>query len=76
MLDAISQNPYYFSNGGNIIIVSAYIDERMIVFHDIMRRAGIRVMFYVTEANQNAMAIPSDIEVFYNTYLERRASND
>ena len=71
MLDAISRNPYYFSNGGNIIIVSAYIDERMIVFHDIMRRAGIRVMFYVTTANQNAISIPSNIEVFYNTYLER-----
>ncbi len=76
MLDTISKNPYFFSNGGNIIIVSAYIDERMIVFHDIMRRAGIRVMFYVTEANQNAMTIPSNIEVFYNTYLERRAAND
>lgn len=71
MLDAIAANPYYFANGGNIIIVSAYIDERMIVFHDAMEKQGVRVMFYITTANQNAIAVPGNIEVYYKTYIER-----
>ena len=70
MMDYISQNPYLYSDGGNIIIVSSYIDERMINFHQAMGQRGIKVVFYVVTANQNAIIIPDNIEVYFKTYIE------
>jgi len=67
MLDHIAENVHSYANGGNIIIVSAYISERMIVFHDMLERQGIKVIFYVTTTNQNAIGIPSNVEVYYRT---------
>lgn len=71
MLDHIVKNPYYYANSGNIIIVSPYIDERMIVFHDVLEKQGIKVIFYITTANQNAVIIPNNIEVYYKTYIDK-----
>lgn len=71
MLDHIAKNPYYYANSGNIIIVSPYIDERMIVFHDVLEKQGIKVIFYITTANQNAVIIPNNIEVYYKTYIDK-----
>lgn len=68
MLDHIIACPQYYANAGNIVVVSAYIDERMINFHAIMARQGVKVIFYVTTANQNAIAIPDDVEVFYRIH--------
>ncbi len=67
MLDHIAANVNAYANGGNIIIVSAYISERMIIFHDMLERQGVKVIFYVTTTNQNAMSIPKNIEVYYRT---------
>ncbi len=71
MLDHIAGNPYYYANSGNIIIVSPYIDERMIVFHDVLEKQNIKVIFYITTANQNAVIIPNNIEVYYKTYIDK-----
>jgi Uncharacterized conserved protein (some members contain a von Willebrand factor type A (vWA) domain) len=68
MLDAVCADPLKFADGGNLIVVSSYIDERMINFHSIMRQNGVRVVFYITTANQNASFIPDDIEVWFKTY--------
>ncbi len=71
MLDHIVNNPFYYSNNGNIIIVSSYIDERMIIFHDAMEKQGVKVAFYITTANQNAVMIPGNIEVYFRTYIDK-----
>lgn len=71
MLDYIAANPFYYANNGNIIIISSYIDERMIVFHDVLERQGVKVVFYITTANQNAIMIPNNIEVFFKTYIDK-----
>jgi len=68
MLDHISENVHAYANGGNIIIVSSYISERMIIFHDTLERQGIKVIFYVTTTNQNAVNIPKNIEVYYRNF--------
>ena len=68
MLDAICAEPYKFADGGNLIVVSSYIDERMLNFYEIMKQSGVRVVFYITTANQNAAVIPSDIEIWFKTY--------
>ena len=69
MLDHISACPEYYANAGNIVLISSYLDERMINFHQIMRNQGVNVMFYITTANQNALMIPDEIEVYYKTFI-------
>ncbi len=69
MMDYIILNPYLYSDGGNIIIISSYIDERMIIFHDILEKNGIHVIFYVMTVNQNIAYIPPNVSVYYKTYI-------
>ena len=71
MLDYILENHTAFAESGNLIIVSAYISERMIIFHDEMARNGVKVIFYITTTNRNAEIIPPHIEVYYKTYFGR-----
>jgi len=69
MLDHIAASPEYYANAGNLVVISSYLDERMINFHQAMRLQGINVMFYITTINQNTLSIPDDIEVFYKTFI-------
>ncbi|MBE6541328.1 MAG: DUF58 domain-containing protein [Ruminococcaceae bacterium] len=69
MLDDIVANPYMYVSGGNIVFISSYLSERMINFCYNMRRMGITVIFYIT-TSQNALIIPSDIEVHFKTHIE------
>lgn len=70
MLDYVLENHDSFAEAGNLIIVSSYISERMIIFHDEMARMGVHVIFYVTTTNRNADIIPPYIEVYYKTFFE------
>ncbi len=70
MLDYVLLHPTAFSEAGNLIVVSSYISERMIVFHDEMAKNGVHVIFYVTTTNRNAEIIPPNVEVYYKTYFE------
>ncbi len=70
MLDYMLENHAAFTEAGNLIIVSSYICERMIVFHDEMARQGVHVIFYITTTNRNADIIPPHIEIYYKTYFE------
>lgn len=68
MLDVIAADPYCFSDGGNIIFVSSFLNERMINFCYMLRQRGVKCIFYITSSNINASIIPDDIEVHYRTY--------
>ena len=68
MLDFVLEHRDVFTDSDNLIVVSAYISERMIVFHDQMAHEGVKVIFYVTSTNRNAAVIPPDVEVYYKTY--------
>ncbi len=70
MLDFVLEHKDVFAESGNLIVISAYISERMIVFHDEMRREGVNVIFYVTTSNRNAWVIPPDVEVYYKTHFD------
>jgi hypothetical protein len=52
------------------VIVSSYLDERMLVLHDLMDRMGIHVVFYITGTMQNTQFVPDHVEVYYKTYDE------
>lgn len=69
MLDYILEHHEVFSESGNLIVVSAYVSQRMIIFHNEMRRNGVHVIFYVTTTNRNADIIPPDVEVYFKTFF-------
>ena len=68
LLDSASSDPSLYAGHSNIIVISSYICERMIIFYENMRAQGINVIFYITTVNQNAQAIPEHIPVFYRSY--------
>lgn len=68
LLDAVADDPLKFADGGNLVIISPFIDERMINFHAAMKRSGVRVVFYITSTSKNAPIIPEDVEVWFRTY--------
>lgn len=69
MLDNIIANPTMFASEGNIVFVSTYLSERMVAFHEIMKRNNVRVIYYIMTTNQNARDIPDDLEVHYRNDL-------
>ncbi len=70
MLDFVLEHSDFFADSGNLIVASAYISERMIVFHDQMRRRGVKVIFYVTTTNRNADLVPPSVEVYFRTHFD------
>ncbi|MBQ8509277.1 MAG: DUF58 domain-containing protein [Clostridia bacterium] len=70
MLDYVVSNPHLFAENGNIVFVTAVLDERMIVFHREMLKRGIEVIFYVTTTNRVVALVPDDVKVFYRSYFD------
>jgi hypothetical protein len=68
MFDAVIADPQQYTDGGNLVVVSPYLDERMLNFHAVMRKIGVRVVFYITTTNQNAPVIPEDVDVWFKTF--------
>jgi hypothetical protein len=70
MLDVIAANPTYYSGGGNIVFISAYLSERMINFYDAMEKQGVKVIFFITTAHSNAINAPERVPVYFKTYFD------
>lgn len=72
LLDHIIGNPALYTEAADhtgpasLIVVSAYFSERMIHFHRAMEGLGIRVIYYITSANRNALVLPEDIEIYFS----------
>ena len=70
LLDHIIANPALYTEAAdhtgsaNLIVVSSYISERMLHFHRAMESLGIRVIYYITSANRNALVLPEDVEIY------------
>lgn len=69
MLDHILEHPYYYSAGGNIVVISPFVDERMINFYDEMKRAGVDVIFFITTTHDNAINVPERVPVYFKSYF-------
>ena len=70
LLDYIADDPRRFSENGNIVLVTAVLDGRMLAFHSEMKRRGVDVIFYVTTSNRGVSDIPGDVKVFYRTWFD------
>jgi hypothetical protein len=65
MMDDMISRPHFYARGGNIVLVTSFINERMVGFHRAMRERGIQVIFFVITTQHNAVSIPDDIPVYY-----------
>ena len=59
-----------FTENNNIILVTAVLDDRMLVFHREMKRRGIEVIFYVTTSNRGTSQVPDDVAAFFRTNFD------
>ena len=65
MFDYIIQNPALFTQNENLVVISAYLDERMLNLSRILRRHGVEVSFYITTSRNALGNIPADTDVYF-----------
>ncbi len=68
MLDHIAGNIGAYRENENFIIITPYIDSRMLRYHSDMRKLGIDVIFYVTSGRKDISGYPENVEIYYKTY--------
>lgn len=65
MFDYIVASPELFGENENLVVISAYIDGRMINFERALRARGINMIFYITSTRNEAGIIPDDVRVIF-----------
>ncbi len=66
MFDHIVANPDLYSENENLIVISSYLDGRMLNLAELLRPAGVRVIFYVATSRNNVGQIPDDADVYFS----------
>lgn len=75
LFDHILTNPSLYTTSdrypgcANLIVVSAYFSERMLVFHRAMEARGIHIIYYIMTTYRNMQSIPADVEIYYLSAL-------
>lgn len=65
LLEDIMENPHLYAQGGNIVFVTAFVDQRMVNFHHAMAEQGVNVIFYIMTSYQNALTLPPEMEAYF-----------
>ena len=65
-----------FAESGNIVVVTAVFDGRMLVFHREMAKRGIDVIFYLTTTGRVYADIPPEVRIFYRTWSDSLKAGD
>lgn len=65
LMDEVLAHPEDYVRGGNLVMVSAFLNARMVHFHRLMKEQGYRVVFFVATGYNNALSIPGDVEVYF-----------
>lgn len=66
MMDHILGWSDMYCGGGDLILVSSYIDDRMLNFRELMAKKGISVIFLLTSTFSNITgSLPEECEVHY-----------
>ena len=64
--DLIAASPSLFGENENLIVISPYIDERMLNFCRVLRTGGVNTVFYIATTRNSAGVIPGDVDVFFS----------
>ena len=59
------EHPYLYSQGGSIVFVTPFVDQRMVNFHRAMAEQGVNVIFYILTSYQNALNMPPEVEAYF-----------
>jgi len=65
MFDHIVENPELYSENENLVIVSSYLDQRMLYLREILAKSGVKVSFYITTSRNLVGIIPEDADVYF-----------
>ncbi len=65
VFDHIVANPECYNEYENMIIVTSYIDRRMLNLRDILARDGVRVIFYVATSRNEVGALGDEDDVYF-----------
>ena len=64
MLDLVLAEPHRYARGGHLLVVSSYLDRRMLNFGVAMQQQGIRTAFFITTTYQHEQDIPAGIAIY------------
>ncbi|MBR6557381.1 MAG: DUF58 domain-containing protein [Clostridia bacterium] len=67
VLDHIASNPHHYCEGGGLVVVTPFIDERMLNFYRVMKSKGTETVFYVTATFGNSTYNTDECDVYFAT---------
>lgn len=67
MLDHIALHPELYRESENLVVVSSYIDARLLNLHKIMKEVGVNVIYYITTTRREAV-LPDDVDIYFKAY--------
>lgn len=68
MFSYLTENPEICGGGRTLIVITAYLDDRMVEFSHAMKSEGIRTVFYLTTTLRHTDSIPDGVELRYKLY--------
>lgn len=67
MLDHVASHPELYAECVNLVIVSAYLDSRIVGLYRQMKKYGTKVICYLTTGRCDVADIPEGMEIYYRT---------
>ena len=67
MLDHIALHPELYRESENLVVISSYIDSRLLNLHRIMKEVGVNVIYYITTTRREAV-LPDDVDIYFKAY--------
>ena len=64
MMDDILAYPECYVRDGNLVFVTAFVNARMITFHNLMKEKGCKVVFYTCGSRHEYVQFPRDVEIY------------
>ena len=65
MFDHIIANRELYRENENLVVISSYLDGRMINLKRAMEDSGVNVVFYIATTRNNIGEIPEDTDVYF-----------
>jgi len=67
VLDHITEYANHYCEGGGLVVVTPFIDERMLNFYRVMKAKGTETVFYVTATFGNSTYNTDECDVYFAT---------
>ena len=68
MFDHMAAYPELYADSENLIVISSYLDQRLLNLYEVMKQHGVHVIYYITTVRRNIDLLPEGVEIYYKTY--------